>query len=1097
MKNTGKAKKMLSLALSLLLAFSFAPLFSVLRQTADAAVATNHNSSNFVAGHYYYYPEGTRFIKSINVGFDKNQTKAINNSINADNPYILNQDWLDGMGSNIFKRYNYIYIAYGLTTDITQAWGTYIRMKHSSGADLTHNFTVNGNVYPFVLGSGVDFNHERGNKSDYIYLYKTNDPALGLPITAFRSGDGNFDAAKWESYFLTAERDDTGKVSDLNRNAGGKYLWLHYGDYSVYTDVTTQINALKAAIDTASYVRESDCTAQSYAALVSAANAASVVWDAYNANMYRCATITPSQIENATADVNRALNAITARGYTMNFYGQGNTGGAMTSQLFTIHESKALSANGYTRDFTVTYDYNGATDGNGIREETAVSQFIGWATDPRGQVVYADRQVVQELSTEESAQIDLYAKWEDSALTLPSPVKEGYTFDGWYTDPSCNISYKIGVAGSTYTPPMDVTLYAKWNANVYTLQSFTVGQGYEIFKRPSDAATVADTVSVKLNLDADKVGCEPVLSINTGCVVMEPYQPGTFLREYTITGITSDYTISIGDAVPPTYTVAFVDGLSGETLKEITDLPRGATELNCEALTPPAVDEYVTYSDTQHLAFTGWDQPYSPVLQDMTVTSVYAPADHVWGEPEVTTPANCQSPGEATRRCACGEAKTEAIPAGSHSYTARIITDGYMVSGATCTAAAVYNYACAGCGEKGTGTYTYGDPLPHSLAKTNGKAPACTEGGWEAYWTCGTCGRMFSDENGVNWISDVVTLGALGHDMTKTPAKPATCVNAGACAYYTCGRCGLIFSDEAGTNEISMEETVQQPTGSHTLRGVAAVPVTCTADGRKAYWICTVCGELFADENAAATITESELVIPHSGHDFTAQRAETRYLKVGATCTTSAVYAVSCVNCGLAGEGTFTCGEPAPHDFYWIVDVRPTCSTPGTKHQKCRNCPQTASMNTETPATGAHEYFAQTANAAALQTPATCIAPAVYYYSCAVCGRVEGSDAHTFTAGNAKGHVFSDWITDAPATCQTEGRRHRVCGVCNYTENASIARTGHTDANGDFRCDDCGTDVSPQGACPYCHGTHEGVFGAIISFFHSILYFFSSMFGGR
>jgi uncharacterized repeat protein (TIGR02543 family) len=47
------------------------------------------------------------------------------------------------------------------------------------------------------------------------------------------------------------------------------------------------------------------------------------------------------------------------------------------------------------------------------------------------------------------------------ALTLPSPTKTGYVFDGWYSD--AGLTTLVGAAGASYSPSADITLYAKWS----------------------------------------------------------------------------------------------------------------------------------------------------------------------------------------------------------------------------------------------------------------------------------------------------------------------------------------------------------------------------------------------------------------------------------------------------------------------------------------------------------------------------------------------------------------------------------------------------------------------------------------------------------
>jgi len=59
----------------------------------------------------------------------------------------------------------------------------------------------------------------------------------------------------------------------------------------------------------------------------------------------------------------------------------------------------------------------------------------------------------------------LYAKWTSKAVTLPTPTKTGYTFQGWYTAASGGT--KIGAAGDAYTPTADIILYAQWKAKEY------------------------------------------------------------------------------------------------------------------------------------------------------------------------------------------------------------------------------------------------------------------------------------------------------------------------------------------------------------------------------------------------------------------------------------------------------------------------------------------------------------------------------------------------------------------------------------------------------------------------------------------------------
>ncbi|MEH7609773.1 InlB B-repeat-containing protein [Gottfriedia acidiceleris] len=58
----------------------------------------------------------------------------------------------------------------------------------------------------------------------------------------------------------------------------------------------------------------------------------------------------------------------------------------------------------------------------------------------------------------------------NSKITLPKPTRTGYTFVGWYKDSALKTS-----AGSSVTLTSNITLYAKWNINKYTVKFNSVG----------------------------------------------------------------------------------------------------------------------------------------------------------------------------------------------------------------------------------------------------------------------------------------------------------------------------------------------------------------------------------------------------------------------------------------------------------------------------------------------------------------------------------------------------------------------------------------------------------------------------------------------
>ena len=162
-------------------------------------------------------------------------------------------------------------------------------------------------------------------------------------------------------------------------------------------------------------------------------------------------------------------------------------------------------------------------------------------------------------------------------------------------------------------------------------------------------------------------------------------------------------------------------------------------------------------------------------------------------------------------------------------------------------------------------------------------------------------------------------------------------------------------------------------------------------------------------------------------HSFTTEKAEAQYLKAGSTCTEQAEYYKSCAVCGLsskgtAGEATFFSGNILSHDYgAWTSNGDGThtrvCARDAshTETKDCHGGTVTCTAKAICEDCGgaygemaAHDFTAEVAEEDYLKSPATCTTKAVYYKSCAACGKTsKGTDAEaTFVSGNVLGH---DW----------------------------------------------------------------------------------------
>ena len=145
------------------------------------------------------------------------------------------------------------------------------------------------------------------------------------------------------------------------------------------------------------------------------------------------------------------------------------------------------------------------------------------------------------------------------------------------------------------------------------------------------------------------------------------------------------------------------------------------------------------------------------IISSEAILTVHA---HAWGEPEWSWSAdgkNCT----VTFTCE-GDA--------THQETPEVEVTSAVKTPATCTEAGVTTYMATVefDGETYTSTKDVAD-IPaagHKLTKTEAEAPACTEPGSAEYWTCGVCGKAFSDAAGEHEITpEDAVIPATGHDF--------------------------------------------------------------------------------------------------------------------------------------------------------------------------------------------------------------------------------------------------------------------------------------------------------------------------------------------
>ena len=118
-----------------------------------------------------------------------------------------------------------------------------------------------------------------------------------------------------------------------------------------------------------------------------------------------------------------------------------------------------------TKSFNVILDYNG--NGTSSSTLTVASTFNGYYLDS---TQYYKSDGTSARNWDKISDVTLKAKWTGGSTgTLPNPTRTGYSFAGWYTEKNYG-GTKAASGGGTYTPSSNITLYARWNANTYTVK---------------------------------------------------------------------------------------------------------------------------------------------------------------------------------------------------------------------------------------------------------------------------------------------------------------------------------------------------------------------------------------------------------------------------------------------------------------------------------------------------------------------------------------------------------------------------------------------------------------------------------------------------
>lgn len=162
--------------------------------------------------------------------------------------------------------------------------------------------------------------------------------------------------------------------------------------------------------------------------------------------------------------------------YTIKFNANGGSGSMSNMTSCYYDNSYTLTANAFTK--------TGYT-------------FLGWSTSSTAtSATYANKASVSKLSSTNGATVNLYAVWKANSYNMvyypnggngssitdtytyghaysirkaDTYTRSGYTFNGWNTNAAGSGSNYTAGASGTWSATSNISLYAKWKANSYTI----------------------------------------------------------------------------------------------------------------------------------------------------------------------------------------------------------------------------------------------------------------------------------------------------------------------------------------------------------------------------------------------------------------------------------------------------------------------------------------------------------------------------------------------------------------------------------------------------------------------------------------------------
>ena len=569
---------------------------------------TFYNNNKSTLRNYYF--------NCINSGYGMQQERYTASSWNAYISALRNAGYVLGYAvvssSDVTAAYNNLVNARnGLQVETHTAKARHVALNHTGSNSYVVTNLATGETTEETL------TYTGGNT-----LTAKNNPYAGYTLYGYKA---NWDDTVGSSTYLSdlpGINKTSSAVIKNYRSDGDKYYTFFYTP-NLYTVTLNNNNATVAGTAKVyfsygdAFYRDASYTEKMYSSMnnISVPSRAGYIFDGYyNAQTGGTQMLNTDGFLTSNASTTAAASNVTwyARWipivYTINYNGNGATGGGTASSSHTYNVPKALTTNGFTREgFT----------------------FAGWSYSMGGTPAFANGASVNNLTTINGEKIELYAIWDINKYTIAydgngatggatSPTlctyntnaaiadsgftRTGYVFSGWSTEKDGKVTYKPGqtVKNLTEKNGETVILYAVWTPIKYKIT----------FK--DEDGTVLSTQMT----DYDSV---PVYSGKT------PTKEQTVSAVYTFAGWSPELTAVTGEATytatytaaPRKYNVYFL-GEKNETLYSEAFEYGTMPGFNGETPTKAKTQQY-------SYIFDGWKEEFTTVTGTQYYHVKFAP----------------------------------------------------------------------------------------------------------------------------------------------------------------------------------------------------------------------------------------------------------------------------------------------------------------------------------------------------------------------------------------------------------------------------------------------------------------------------------------